>query len=106
MTDNGDGTFSSDYTVSVAGAVTVSVELLKAGGIYAEYFNNQFLSGAPVASQIESEINHNWYEGQVTPLTNNDYVSAHWYGKIYIPATDSYTFYISADDSANLLVDN
>jgi len=69
MTDNGDGTFFSDYIVSGPGTVTVSVELLNAGGVYAEYFNNVDWSGAPAATQIESEINHNWGQGLVTPLT-------------------------------------
>ena len=40
MIDNFDGTYTAEYTVSNTGAVTVSVELLTQGGLYAEYFNN------------------------------------------------------------------
>ena len=49
MTDNGDGTYTADYSVSQAGTVTVSSELLTGNGVQGWYYNNQFFSGPPVA---------------------------------------------------------
>ena len=97
MTENDDGTFSSDYIVNGIGTVTVSVELATEGGVYAEYFLNNAWSGVPAASQIESEINHQW-NGDVNPLTESDNVSAQWYGKLYVPTADDYIFTTVLDD--------
>jgi hypothetical protein len=47
MTDNLDGTYSATYSIAREGQVTVSVVLARQGGLYAEYFNNAFLSGVP-----------------------------------------------------------
>jgi len=47
MTDLGDGTYTSTYVITEYGPVTVSVELMNVGGLYAEYFNNNSLTGVP-----------------------------------------------------------
>jgi hypothetical protein len=67
MNDNGDGTYTADYTVSSSGLVTVSVELLTQGGLYTEYFNNMDLSGVPVLTQIEPGIEKIWENGLISP---------------------------------------
>ena len=59
MTDKGDGTYTADYTVSSSGTVTVSAELLKAGGAHEYYFGNQNWAGTPSYSTV-SEINYDW----------------------------------------------
>lgn len=47
MTDKGDGTYSASYNIKRDGLATASVVLARVGGLYAEYFNNAFLSGTP-----------------------------------------------------------
>jgi hypothetical protein len=47
MSDTNDGSYTASYTINRVGDVTVSVVLARPGGLYAEYFNNAFLSGVP-----------------------------------------------------------
>ena len=44
MTDNGDGTYSYSYTVSVPGKITVSVIVAVRMGVTGEYFDNSSLT--------------------------------------------------------------
>ena len=44
MTDNGDGTYSYSYTVSVPGKITVSVIVAVRKGVAGEYFDNTSLT--------------------------------------------------------------
>ena len=44
MTDNGDGTYSYSYTLSVPGKITVSVIVAVRKGVAGEYFNNPSLT--------------------------------------------------------------
>ena len=71
MIDNGDGTYTLDYTLSQPGTVNVSFEHY---GLFAKYFDNDStnpsnLNGVPNYTAIESEINHYWGIGAVNPLT-------------------------------------
>ena len=45
MTDNHDGTYTYNYNVTRPGQITVSVLHYTNGGVYQEFFPNQFLSG-------------------------------------------------------------
>jgi len=56
MTDKGDGTYTSDYTVPSGGTFTVSVDLYKPGGLKAEYFANTDCTGTPAITRIDSTI--------------------------------------------------
>jgi hypothetical protein len=47
MTDRGEGTYLASYNIKRDGLATVSVVLARVGGLYAEYFDNAFLSGTP-----------------------------------------------------------
>jgi len=67
MTDHGDGTYSAKYTISRQGKVTTSVVLARKGGLYAEYFNNAFLSGVPTLTKVDNIMNFNWSNSLVTP---------------------------------------
>ena len=48
MTDNGDGTYSYSYTVSVPGKITVSVIVAVRKGVAGEYFDNPSLTSPSV----------------------------------------------------------
>ena len=67
MTDKGDGTYTASYTISRQGIVTTSVVLARKGGLYAEYFNNAFLSGVPTLTKVDNVMNFNWSTSLVTP---------------------------------------
>jgi len=67
MTDIGDGTYTASYTISRHGKITTSVVLARKGGLYAEYFNNAFLSGVPTLTKVDNVMNFNWSTSLVTP---------------------------------------
>ena len=90
--------------------MTVSTVLARVGGLYAEYFNNAFLSGIPTLTKIDNEISFNWNYGLITPEAGN-FVSAHWYGKLLAPTSEDFTFLLQGDFGfrffmdGNLLID-
>lgn len=67
MTDNNNGTYTAEYTIQRTGYATVSVVLARKGGLYAEYFNNAFLSGVPTLTKVDNIMNFNWSGSLVTP---------------------------------------
>lgn len=97
MTDNNDGTYEASYTILRGGYATVSVVLARIGGLYAEYFDNAFLSGTPSKTQIDNNLDFEWGQGLVTPNAG-DFVSVHWFGKLLAPSTEDFTFLLSGDD--------
>jgi mannan endo-1,4-beta-mannosidase len=93
-----DGTqYSAELLINREGNVTVSVVLGRRGGLWAEYFNNVFLSGIPALQRVDSVMNFNWSSGTVTP-SSGDYVSVHWYGNLLAPASEDFTFVLSGDE--------
>lgn len=105
MTDDDNGDYSADFVMNRDGYITVSVVLARKGGLYAEYFNNAFLSGEPtVADRVDNVMKFDWGYDLLTP-TSGDFVSIHWYGKILSPATEDFTFILSGDDGFKMYLD-
>ena len=75
-----------------------------AGQFRTEYYNNRFLSGSPVFTQCESDINYDW--GWVGPGNGvgNDNFSVCWTGRFSFD-TGNYTFRARADDGIKVWVD-
>jgi hypothetical protein len=69
----------------------------------ADYFNNVSLSGPPVVSRMETEINYDWGEGSPDLRVNRDYFSARWSRNLDVPA-GHYRFNLRVDDGARLFV--
>ena len=75
-------------------------------GIYATYFNNKDLAGAPVISRVDTTINFDYQGGSPGAGINNDLFSARWTGEVLAQYTEAYTFTARADDGVRLYVDN
>jgi cysteine-rich repeat protein len=101
MTDLGNGTYTYSYSVLQSGEITVLVQLLSAGGVYSEWFENSNWSGVPSMTSVSSDINYDWGAGDVIPGIA-DFVSAKFYAKLKPPTTDTYTFYLIHDDGSKL----
>lgn len=72
-------------------------------GLRAEYFNNQYLSGAPFFTGTNSMVNFGW--GAVGPSISgftNDHFSIRWSGVIRPPTTGKYEFIVRCDDGCRL----
>ncbi|HUV64649.1 MAG TPA: PA14 domain-containing protein [Sedimentisphaerales bacterium] len=81
------------------------------GGLQAEYFNNTILTGEPVLSRLDPEIDFNWGNADV-PGENSpdasisvDNFSARWTGELEVDLTDTYTFHINANNGFRLWLD-
>ena len=83
----------------------VAVMHIQSGGLDASYFDNQWLMDEPVIERIDDVLDFDWGLG---PITNygRDYVSIRWWGKLKPETTDTYTFFITADDGVRLFIDH
>ena len=75
------------------------------GGWFGNYWNNAYLSGAPVRSQNVGHINYNWGEGAPFQGVNKDHWSASWTTTINL-AEGEYQFTLTSDDGSTLWVNN
>ncbi len=74
-------------------------------GLFADYYNGNW-GGAQthVLSRNDGVINLNWGAGSPEPSINVDNFSARWRGKIAVPSTGTYTFYVNSNDGSALWV--
>jgi hypothetical protein len=49
------------------GSYSLAVRQLTPGGLQADYFDNQWLQGAPVVSTVDRTINFAWGTNLITP---------------------------------------
>ena len=105
MTDNSNGTYSYNYSVTRPGVITVSILLYTQGGVYNEFFPNQYESG-------NRDINGTWTNinlplaTRVMYLGRSDYLSANFYYKFKAPVTGTITFSVDVDDSVSMYTTN
>ncbi|RJR16489.1 hypothetical protein C4579_00190, partial [Candidatus Microgenomates bacterium] len=71
----------------------------------AAYFNNTSLSGTPVLSRTESEINHTWELNSPGVPVNADNFSTRWTTTANFSA-GTYQFTVTADDGVRLFIDD
>jgi beta-glucosidase len=76
-------------------------------GLTAQYYNNMTLSGTPVLTRTDPNVNFDW--GPNSPVSPGPGVNAtqwsvKWTGTITAPVTGSYTFSLTSDDGSRLFV--
>ncbi|MHC4070676.1 MAG: PA14 domain-containing protein [Planctomycetota bacterium] len=75
------------------------------GGLKGEYFNNVSLSGTPVFTRIDPEVNFDWgAEGPGAPLPDNGW-SARWTADLLTLVDDTYTFDVNSEGGTRLWID-
>ncbi|MBN2182241.1 MAG: hypothetical protein JW715_10030, partial [Sedimentisphaerales bacterium] len=75
------------------------------GGLKAQYYGTEDLTGDPVMTRIDPEINFDW--GTASPEPNvvpEEGFSIRWTGAIEIPADGEWTFWTYADDGVRLYI--
>ncbi|KAL9189871.1 hypothetical protein ACHAXT_009546 [Thalassiosira profunda] len=97
--------YTGQYRAEVAGNYSLAVLQLEAGGLNANYYDNQWLLENPVIERVDPTINFDWGAGIITQY-GRDYVSVRWWGKVRPQTTEPYTFYLHADDGVRLFVDH
>lgn len=72
-------------------------------GLLAEYFDNQNLTGTKL-TRIDPNVNFDWGGGSPAPEIGPDTFSARWTGRIRPQFSQTYTFWVTADDGVRLYV--
>ncbi|MBI3507546.1 MAG: glycoside hydrolase family 3 C-terminal domain-containing protein [Proteobacteria bacterium] len=80
-------------------------EMGKAHGLYAEYFDNPNLSGAPIITQVDPPVFFYWGENEPWKGMPKDKFSMRWTGRLRVPATEDYVIGTKADDGTRLWID-
>lgn len=93
------------YVPDAVGPYALAVRQLTKGGLAASYFDNQWLLDAPSVERVDPALSFDWGSGAVTPF-GRDYVSARWVGKLVAPATERFTFFVTADDGVRVWVNH
>jgi chitodextrinase len=74
-------------------------------GLTGTYFSDSNLSSVSF-TRVDPNVNFNWGSGSPSGSLLADNFSVRWSGQVYIPKTDTYTFYSTSDDGVRLLVDD
>jgi len=95
-----------EYYENQGGAkANVSWIQVNSGTWKGEYFNNATLSGSPVLTRNDAQINFDWGSGSPATSINADNFSVRWTRSLdFTPGT--YRFSILSDDGARLWVNN
>ena len=97
--------YTGQYKANNTGNYSLAVLHLENGGLNAKYYDNQWLLDDPVIERVDPAINFNWGSNIVTQY-GRDYVSVRWWGKVRPLTSESYTFYLHADDGVRLYEDH
>jgi len=73
-------------------------------GLAVEFFNSFDLSGEPVLTKVDQEIDFFWF-GEFSPQVNHEEFSARWTGKFTAPESGTYTFSLTSAGLSRLYVD-
>ncbi|MCG2736797.1 MAG: PA14 domain-containing protein [Candidatus Methanoperedenaceae archaeon] len=74
------------------------------GGLKGKYYDSMDFTNFKF-TQVDSTINFNWGSGMPTGLTDGNYFSIVWEGRIKIDSDGDYTFYTKTDDGDRLWID-
>lgn len=91
----------------VAAGVVVGTGTGLRGDYYSARTNgvNEF-GVAPTLSRIDPTVDFAWGTGSPDPLITSDYFMVRWHGQVQALDTDTYTFYMLADDGVRLWIDD
>ncbi|MFO7632912.1 MAG: PA14 domain-containing protein [Caldilinea sp.] len=75
-------------------------------GWQASYWNNLSLSGAPVLTRTDADVNFNWGLGSPASEVNVDNFSARWTRTLLVTQPGSFRFTLNSDDGSRLFINN
>jgi beta-glucosidase len=98
------GTPSANGALPVVAGSYLTPSSGSGNGLYAQYYNNTGLSGTPVVSRVDPNVDHNWGGGSPAPGVSGTNWSVRWTGTLHPPTTGSYQFSLTSDDGSRLFV--
>ena len=104
MTDNGDGTYTYNFSVQLDGAVTIIVRLVNTGVVNWKWYSNPNFSGSPVKINTTSSVyfDANGQSSYFIPGQGENF-SGIIYGSITPIASGVYTFTLIQDDGSQFI---
>ena len=105
MTDNADGTYTTQYTPTVNGTATIIAYLLTPGKAFVQFYADKIFTPPAVMNETWATLNQDWNTGIIFN-TRADNISASVYFLIKVPETAEYTFTLLANDGADLYANN
>ncbi len=103
--DSNDGTYACVVNATVSGSYELNVYQLVPGGLKGYYYTDNYLSDERLnIIRTDAVVNFTWGEGAITTF-GRDYVSVRWEGYVMPAHSETYTFWLDADDHARLWVD-
>ena len=95
-----DGTYQYSFTITKVGKITISIMLATQGGVLAEYFGNNGLSGNNIYTRRETipYFYYDWGQGAVYPNGSGDYASGIFHFYLKAPTTGTISYSVIADD--------
>jgi beta-glucosidase len=102
----GCGRNSPEWTFVPSSNLSFMADDKKDTGLWGEYFNNIQLSGRPVVTRLDREINFGWTLYSPHPDINYDYYSVRWTGKLKSPAVGKFRIGVEGNDGYRLYLDN
>ncbi|MFD4976157.1 glycoside hydrolase family 3 C-terminal domain-containing protein, partial [Streptomyces sp. NPDC058424] len=73
-------------------------------GLEAGYYNNKNLTGKPVLTRVDPDIDFNWAGSPGAGVPANNF-SVRWTGTLTPPKTGTYTFSLLSEDGSRLYID-
>ena len=112
MYEPGCGRSSPEWTTIPANNLYTNVNGKTQNGLQGEYFNNIQLSGEPVITRVDHQVDFSWTLYSPDPKINYDFYSVKWTGKLKAPATGNFKIGIEGNDgyrvylNGKLIIDN
>jgi beta-glucosidase len=75
-------------------------------GLDAAYFSNITLSGTPIVTRVDKQINFLWTLSSPDKKIPVDFYSARWTGKIHAPKTGTFKIGLDGNDGFRLYINN
>jgi len=108
----GCGRKSEEWVPVPSSCFRVAVNGKTENGLFGEYFNNITLTGKPVMTRIDKELNFHWTLYSPHPDVNYDFYSVRWSGRIKSPETGTFKFGLDGNGgyrlylNGKLVIDN
>lgn len=102
----GCGREDQQWTIIPAENLFHSTNGGKSAGLSAAYYNNVDVSGEPVVSRVDPQINFQWTLFGPTPEINYDFFSVEWNGWIQAPQTGTVSIGIDGNDGYRLYLND
>ncbi|MCS7138761.1 MAG: glycoside hydrolase family 3 C-terminal domain-containing protein, partial [Crenarchaeota archaeon] len=74
-------------------------------GLTGEYYANADLSGKPVLTRVDPQVNFYWGMGSPDPLLPDENFSVRWTGKLVAPKSGTYEIALATDDGVRFWFD-